>query len=347
MFDGSEPARVLVELNCGGTVMAAVGAVEKVPAGVDFQFGAGAGSAEAGGQCGDGLKGREGTVSGIPRQRDNRAGDFIDQVNPAAVGVKPHMPRTRTGRDRDEGRIVEGELARGLVEAIDVEFVDAEIGDENEPIGGIDHDGVCVGGGLTTGMQAVAGMLIKLRPVANGAVRSERERGDTAAVIVRDQHETAGAVEADEARVAAAGEDAVKQPQVTGVRFDGVGGEAAGRTGVARVKVTSIRREDEEGRFLRGEEKFRWREGPGFGVDMGERKADAGPGAMGTGIDERVGTEGGTVQPGNKPDQKKETERFHEKRGWLNRTAAPLPSRPARSGRMAIVGCVTAPDFLR
>src|SRR5665213_1964005 len=88
LLHGLEPAVCLVDREDGHAVVAPVGAVEKPAIGMNLQLGACVCALEIGGQRGNRLDRGEGPGPGVPVEGLDRAGNLVDQVDPAPAGVE-------------------------------------------------------------------------------------------------------------------------------------------------------------------------------------------------------------------------------------------------------------------
>ena len=122
--------------------------------------------------------------------------------------------------------------------------------------------------GLAHRVHAVARVLHEGRARPDAAVRFEREARDVAAVVVRDEHEAAGLVEGDVARIATARRLLVQQREAGGSRINDVSAYSAGRPGVACVEVPPVRMDDEERRLHGLDGELRPGERARAGVEM-------------------------------------------------------------------------------
>ena len=79
-----------------------------------------------------------------------------DNVGEFSIGAKDEVPRSGSGIELCEGRIIRGERSLGAVELVDEELVEAEIVDHGEMVVGREVDGVRVGSLLALGIDSVA-----------------------------------------------------------------------------------------------------------------------------------------------------------------------------------------------
>ena len=156
-----------------------------------------------GGVAGFGMPGREGRnvldhlqntlVGGVFEDRDGVA-QLVDHVGELAIGAESEVPGTGSRGDLGEGGLVAGECPGLRVEGVDQHLVEAEIGGEGEPIGGIEIDRVRVRFFLPLRIDAVplVGDHAGGRPQL--AACDNRERGDAPATVVGHQHMPPGGV---------------------------------------------------------------------------------------------------------------------------------------------------------
>src|ERR1700689_3299154 len=104
---------------------------------MNLQLGTSVWAVEIGRQGGHRLQGREGPGLRSPRKGLDCAGDLVDEIDPAPIGVEADVPRAGAGLDWDERRRIGRQAASRLVEAINEHFVDAEIWNQCESIRGI------------------------------------------------------------------------------------------------------------------------------------------------------------------------------------------------------------------
>src|SRR5664279_2094646 len=93
---------------------------------------------------------------------------------------------------------------------------------------------------LASGIHATAGFLHQGGARSDAPVRLERKGGDVPAVIIGDQHESCGLVEADVTRFITAGRLLIEPGETRRFRINGVGADAAMRSAVDRVEMTAI-----------------------------------------------------------------------------------------------------------
>src|SRR6266478_8377941 len=111
--------------------------------------------------------------------------------------MEGQVPRSCAGIQFGKGWIAGSERAFGAVEAIDEDFVEAEIGSEREAIVGRGFDPVGMGTFLAVFVDAGAGVLDESGGGSQAAVFADGECGDAATVIVCDEDKLAGLVERD------------------------------------------------------------------------------------------------------------------------------------------------------
>ena len=214
------------------------------------------------------------------------------------------------GHDGGERWIVRHQRPGARVEPVDKQTVDAEVGHQDEPVGGIDNDGVGVGVSLALGIDAVAGVLHERGARADAAVGLQDEGGEVAARVVGHEDVVAGLVQADVTGVFAAGGHLVQQIEVAGFRVDRVPTDPARGTRIAGVKMPAVGMDDEERRLLGFEEEFGLGERACVRVKPREGKAKAGARAVGAEVDKHVATS----QRGNGPDEQHEKGKADKKR---------------------------------
>ena len=111
------------------------------------------------GKAGDRLERGEGAGGGGVGEGFEGAAHFGEGVGEAAVGAEFEMARTGAGRGGDKRRGGGRERRGGGVEGVGENFVEPEVAHDDVAVVGRDGDGVGVGGVLTFGVGAVAGVL--------------------------------------------------------------------------------------------------------------------------------------------------------------------------------------------
>jgi hypothetical protein len=164
------------------------------------------------------------------------------------------MARTAARLDRAE-RSVRGESAGGRVEFVGHYFVEAEIGDEGEALGGIEINGMGVRFLLAGFIDAGAGVLDEGAGFfGEFALGIDRVGDDVAAGIIGDEDVLAGFIDDDVARVGPFRGNGVDFGELCGIgRIDFITGDGAGFFSaeiiefVDGVEKLAVRMDGEEG----------------------------------------------------------------------------------------------------
>lgn len=144
----------------GDAVVAAVCAVEESSVRGDFQVCGVAFSGEVGGQGGEGLPVFECAVGCIPIEEGDGVCEFVDDVDDFAVGMECEVAGSATGREFDVGLVWVGDNFAGVVvDGVDQDFVDTEVGGECEASVGAGDETVCIGSFLARGVCAFSCVL--------------------------------------------------------------------------------------------------------------------------------------------------------------------------------------------
>src|SRR4029077_8408704 len=135
--------------------------------------------------------------------------------------MEGEVARSGTRIQFGEGRSVGRERAFGGVEAVDQDFVEAEIGGEDEAIIGGSADPVGVRAFLALFVDTGAGVLHESGGGSEAAAFANRKHSDAPAVVISDQDKLAGFVERDVTRTGALRRSLVEQRELAAFRVDG------------------------------------------------------------------------------------------------------------------------------
>jgi hypothetical protein len=140
-----------------------------------------------------------------------------------AALVKHKLPRAiaRLGFDRERG--ARNHAAAIPVDAVDEDFVFAQVGDEHMLAFGIGRDLMYMRAGLTLGVRAAAVVLHKAGGGAEAAVRKNGQNREAAAGEVRNQQMAVVCGQADAAGIPAAGHATVEEGQFARLLVNRVG----------------------------------------------------------------------------------------------------------------------------
>src|SRR4029077_2366742 len=134
--------------------------------------------------------------------------------------MEGEVARSGTRIQFGEGRSVGRERAFGGVEAVDQDFVEAEIGGEDEAIIGGSADPVGVRAFLALFVDAGAGVLHESGGGSEAAAFANRKHSDAPAVVISDQDKLAGFVERDVTRTGALRRSLVEQRKLAAFGVD-------------------------------------------------------------------------------------------------------------------------------
>src|ERR1700687_3259287 len=118
----------------GDGVVAAVGGEEPSAIGMDGDFGGVVAAVEVARDRRDDLELFEGTFRSVIGECSDRGIQLADDVQAFTVGREGGMARSSGGGELGEGGVVGSKRALGGVEGAADEFVEAEVGDEDEAI---------------------------------------------------------------------------------------------------------------------------------------------------------------------------------------------------------------------
>ena len=119
------------------------------------------------------------------------------------------------------------EFAALVIDGVDLDFVEPEIGREGVFIIGRDPDRVCVRLLLSAGVDRGTLVLDEIAGLAKRAVFVDRQYRDAAAAVVGDEDVATGRVDADMAGAGADGRLSVDMGERAALLVDGEGGDGA------------------------------------------------------------------------------------------------------------------------
>ena len=172
-------------------------------------------------------------------------------VEKPVVGAQHQPTRPRAGAHRDKRRSRGCERRLRWIDAVGIDAIEAELGDEREPVVFREHHAVRVRAGRLTGAQCRAGVVIDVQRIAQRAVRPNLQRGERRVVaiqvrgtkpVVGHRRERAARIDDDLIRETSTGARLVQQRQRSGLRVDGV---RAHRIRLRRVGCLPVRGEQE------------------------------------------------------------------------------------------------------
>src|SRR5262249_47125333 len=126
---------------------------------MDVDLGSEVGAVVVTRQCGDSLDFFQRTGSRIVGECSDGGIQLVDHVREASIRAKYYVARPSAGLQRREGGLMRRQLALLRVEPVRHDFIQSEVADEREAIGGIERNAVGVRSFLTLLVDALARML--------------------------------------------------------------------------------------------------------------------------------------------------------------------------------------------
>ena len=301
---GREGPGPLVDREDRDAVVPPVRAVEEAAGGVDVDVGGGVLAVESFGEGRDRRRRRQGAGLGVEVERGDGGGHLVDHVGVPAVGVEGEVPGAGAGLDRGRGWVVGGQGAGLVVEPVDEDAVEAEVGGHREAAAGVEIDRVGVRTVLAAGVGAAPPVLLDVAGGLQRAARADRQDRDGAAAVVGDQGVSPLAVDDDVAGARASGRLEVDRRQRPAGRVDGEGSHGASRSALDLgdladgVEVCTAGMERQKGRILGGPGERRPRERAGLGVHLEQVDPLAAAPGVGADVDAQAAVPSGRAEGG-------------------------------------------------